>query len=107
MADEAGFLLGTQCDDGSWWVRCRTWPFQPRFDGHFPHRRDQWISAAGTSWVTIALLLTIEPSVRPADLPNAPALAEKFEASARSGAMRSSVRVPITRLRQTSCADSE
>jgi ankyrin repeat protein/mono/diheme cytochrome c family protein len=56
------FLLRTQFADGSWWVRSRTWPFQPHFDSGFPHGKDQWISAGGTSWATIALLLTLEPS---------------------------------------------
>jgi hypothetical protein len=28
---------------------------QPYFDAGFPHGFDQWISAAGTSWATIAL----------------------------------------------------
>ena len=41
------FLLRTQFDDGSWWVKTRTWPFQPHFDSRFPHGKDQWISAAG------------------------------------------------------------
>jgi len=31
--------------------------FQPYFDSGFPHGFDQWISAAGTSWATIALSL--------------------------------------------------
>jgi ankyrin repeat protein len=64
------FLLRTQFDDGSWWVRSRTWPFQPHFDGKFPHGKDQWISAGGTAWATMALLLTLEPSVPPQSLPN-------------------------------------
>lgn len=56
------FLLRTQFDDGSWWVKSRTWPFQPHFDSGFPHGKDQWISAGGTAWAAMALLLTIEPS---------------------------------------------
>lgn len=56
-----GFLLRTQFDDGSWWVRNRTWPFQPHFDSGFPHGKDQWISIAGTAWAAMALLATIEP----------------------------------------------
>jgi hypothetical protein len=31
--------------------------FQPYFDSGFPHGFDQWISAAGTSWATLALSL--------------------------------------------------
>ncbi|MCC7374579.1 MAG: ankyrin repeat domain-containing protein [Verrucomicrobiales bacterium] len=56
------FLLRTQFDDGSWWVKSRTWPFQPHFDSGFPHGKDQWISAGGTAWAAMALLLTIEPT---------------------------------------------
>jgi ankyrin repeat protein len=56
------FLLRTQFEDGSWWVKSRSWPFQPHFDSQFPHGKDQWISAAGTGWAAMALLLTIEPA---------------------------------------------
>jgi ankyrin repeat protein len=59
------FLLRTQFEDGSWWVKSRTWPFQPHFDGQFPHGKDQWISAGATAWAAMALLFTIEP-VKPA-----------------------------------------
>jgi ankyrin repeat protein len=55
------FLLRTQFEDGSWWVKSRTWPFQPHFDGQFPHGKDQWISAGATAWAAMALLFTIEP----------------------------------------------
>ncbi len=55
------FLLRTQFEDGSWWVRNRTWPFQPHFNSQFPHGKDQWISAGGTAWATMAILSTIEP----------------------------------------------
>ena len=55
------FLLKTQFDDGSWYVRSRAWPFQPHFDSGFPHGRDQWISAAATAWATMALTLAVEP----------------------------------------------
>jgi len=54
------FLLRTQFADGSWFVRSRTWPFQPYFDSHFPHGKDQWISAAGTAWSILALLNTLD-----------------------------------------------
>jgi hypothetical protein len=74
----ADFLLRTQYDDGSWFVRSRTWPFQPHFDGEFPHGKDQWISAGATAWATIALLGSVEPTVRPETLPNAAALIARF-----------------------------
>jgi ankyrin repeat protein len=59
------FLLRTQFEDGSWWVRTRSWPFQPHFNGQFPHGKDQWISQGATAWAAMALLLTLEP-VKPA-----------------------------------------
>jgi ankyrin repeat protein len=49
------FLLKTQQEDGSWYVRTRALGFQPYFDAGFPYGHDQWISAAGTSWATMAL----------------------------------------------------
>ena len=51
------FLLNTQQEDGSWYVKTRAMAFQPYFDAGFPHGFDQWISAAGTSWSTMALTL--------------------------------------------------
>jgi hypothetical protein len=58
------FLLETQCEDGSWWVRSRSFPIQPYFDSGFPHGKDQFISAAGTSWAAMALALTKAPISR-------------------------------------------
>jgi hypothetical protein len=52
------YLLRTQLADGSWVVRTRSSPFQPLKDSGFPHGRDQWISAAGTSWAAMALTLS-------------------------------------------------
>jgi N-acyl-D-amino-acid deacylase len=49
------FLLATQCDDGSWHVIRRAFPLQPTMDSGFPHGRDSWISAAGTSWAVLAM----------------------------------------------------
>jgi hypothetical protein len=51
------FLLNTQQEDGSWYVKTRAMALQPYFDAGFPHGFDQWISAAGTSWATVALSL--------------------------------------------------
>ena len=51
------FLLKTQLEDGSWYVRRRAFPFQPTMDSGFPHGKDSWISAAGTSWAVLALSL--------------------------------------------------
>ena len=54
----SAFLLRTQLEDGSWLVRTRTVPFQPYKESGFPHGKNQWISAAGTSWAAWALSLT-------------------------------------------------
>jgi ankyrin repeat protein len=50
------YLLKTQQEDGSWYVKTRAMAFQPYFDAGFPHSFDQWISAAGSAWATLALL---------------------------------------------------
>jgi hypothetical protein len=50
------YLLDTQEADGSWHVKTRAFPFQPLVDSGFPHGRDQWISASGTSWALLALM---------------------------------------------------
>lgn len=62
-ADEAfqrgvEFLVRTQRPDGSWLVRTRSMPIQPYKESGFPHGKDQWISAAGTSWAAMALTLS-------------------------------------------------
>jgi len=55
------YLLRTQAGDGSWHVKSRSIWVQPYFDSGFPYGPDQWISAAGTAWATMALSLTVEP----------------------------------------------
>jgi squalene cyclase len=50
------FLLNSQLEDGSWYVRTRAIPVQPYFDSEFPHGSDQFISAAATNWATMALI---------------------------------------------------
>jgi hypothetical protein len=57
-----GFLLRTQLSDGSWLVRTRSSPFQQYKESGFPHGKDQWISAAGSSWAAMALSLSAPPS---------------------------------------------
>ena len=49
------FLLRTQLQDGSWYVKSRSVPIQAYFESGFPHGPDQWISAAGTAWAVRAL----------------------------------------------------
>jgi squalene cyclase len=51
------YLLNTQEADGSWHVKTRAYPMQPLIDTTYPHGRDQWISAAGTSYALMALML--------------------------------------------------
>lgn len=56
------YLLQTQIDDGSWRVRRRAFPFQPTMESGFPHGRDSWISAAGSSWAVMALSFGLDRS---------------------------------------------
>jgi ankyrin repeat protein len=49
------FLLSTQREDGSWFVRSRAPKFQPYFQSGFAYNHDQWISAAGTAWAAMGL----------------------------------------------------
>lgn len=55
------FLMGTQGSDGTWRVRRRAFPFQPTMESGFPHGRDGWISAAGTSWAVMGLARVMAP----------------------------------------------
>ena len=55
------YLLRTQASDGSWHVKTRSLWVQPYFESGYPYAHDQWISAAGTSWASMALALTVEP----------------------------------------------
>ncbi len=56
------FLISTQHDDGSWYVKSRAPKLQPYFQSGFPYDHDQWISMTGTAWATIALTLAAEPA---------------------------------------------
>jgi ankyrin repeat protein len=51
------YLLKTQHEDGTWFVKTRALALQPHFDTGYPHGYDQWISAAGSSWATMALAI--------------------------------------------------
>ncbi len=55
------YLLSTQAPDGTWHVKSRSLIFQPYFESGYPYGRDQWISAAGTAYATLALAAAIEP----------------------------------------------
>jgi ankyrin repeat protein len=56
-----GYLLKSQAADGSWHVKARSLTTQPYFESGFPYGGDQWISAAGTAWASMALSLAVEP----------------------------------------------
>ena len=63
-ADEAyqrgsRYLLSTQCDDGSWFVRSRSKPVQPYFDNGDAHGKDQFISTPAACWAIAALSAAI------------------------------------------------
>jgi ankyrin repeat protein len=53
------YLLATQNANGSWRVASRAPKFQAYFNSGFPFGGDQWISAWGTSWATMALAQTV------------------------------------------------
>jgi ankyrin repeat protein/mono/diheme cytochrome c family protein len=55
------YLLRNQAADGSWHVMTRSIWLQPYFESGFPYAHDQWISAAGTAWASMALAATHEP----------------------------------------------
>ena len=54
------FLRNTQAEDGSWHVKSRSIWTQPYFDSGFPYEHDQWISATGTAWATMALSMSVD-----------------------------------------------
>ena len=51
------FLVRTQNKDGSWRIKSRSFPSVPFVETGFPVGGDQFISAAGSNWATMALLL--------------------------------------------------
>ena len=55
-------LIGTQAADGTWHVKSRSLPFQPYFESGYPYDHDQWISAAGAAYATLAIAAAVEPS---------------------------------------------
>jgi len=56
------FLLGTQAEDGTWFVRKWAHGYNTYFDAGFPYGKSQYISLAGTCWAAMALSLAVEPS---------------------------------------------
>jgi len=53
------FLLKNQYQDGSWLVKTRSYPVQPYFESGYPFGHNQWISAAGASWASLAIAHTL------------------------------------------------
>ncbi|HEX7792849.1 MAG TPA: prenyltransferase/squalene oxidase repeat-containing protein, partial [Vicinamibacterales bacterium] len=54
------YLLKTQLEDGTWFVRTRAFGFQPYFETGFPHGRSQFISTVATAWASAALTYTLD-----------------------------------------------
>jgi hypothetical protein len=54
------YLLRTQQDDGTWYVKSRAMKIQPYFESGFPYGHDQWISSAASAWAAMALSLAGE-----------------------------------------------
>lgn len=53
------YLLGTQLEDGTWFVKTRSPPFQRFYESNFPHGKDQFISYSATAWSVYALVQTL------------------------------------------------
>jgi hypothetical protein len=49
------FLLKNQYRDGAWFVKTRSFPTQPYFESGYPFGRNQWISAQGAAWASLAI----------------------------------------------------
>ncbi len=54
------FLLRTQASDGTWHVKTRALPIQPYFETGYPYDHDQWISAAGAAYATMAITAAVD-----------------------------------------------
>jgi mono/diheme cytochrome c family protein len=102
------YLLNTQFDDGSWFVRSRSNPVQPHHDSHFPFGWDQWVSHAGTSMACASLALALKPikiqNKQPDKIEPAYPSNEYFEPNAK--AVRSiDFKEDIFPILQNSCSD--
>jgi hypothetical protein len=49
------YLLQTQAEDGTWFVKSRAARIQPYFETSFPYGHDQWVSMSATSWAAMAI----------------------------------------------------
>jgi N-acyl-D-amino-acid deacylase len=61
----ATFLIQTQKDDGSWFVKTRSRPVQTFFDNGDPGGESQFISMSATSWAVLALLEQYPQGTKP------------------------------------------
>jgi squalene cyclase len=59
------YLLASQAPDGTWHVKTRAIPIQPYFESGYPYEHDQWISAAGAAYATLAMVSALEPVTGP------------------------------------------
>jgi hypothetical protein len=59
-AESKRFLLKTQAADGTWHVQTRSLPIQPYFETGYPYDHDQWISAAGAAYATMAIAAAVD-----------------------------------------------
>ena len=57
------YLLDTQAADGTWHVMSRAPPVQPYFESGYSYGHDQWISAAGAAYATMAIAAAVEPQL--------------------------------------------
>jgi len=55
------YLIQTQRSDGTWMVASRSKPFQPYYEGGFPHGKAQFISSTASGWAALALILATPP----------------------------------------------
>jgi ankyrin repeat protein len=57
------FLLRNQYQNGAWFVKTRAYPVQAYFESGYPFGRNQWISAAGAGWASLAIANTLPDAV--------------------------------------------
>lgn len=78
------WLRTHQDRDGSWVVETRAMAFQPAFDAGFSHGPHQFVSAAGTGWADMALMMAM-PERRPAKAVNQAVAAQPLPLKAKEG----------------------
>jgi len=57
--DGITYLTKTRKEDGSWYVKSHSKPFQTYYESGFPHEKDQFISVAASGWATAAILISL------------------------------------------------